>query len=138
MAASETKVHVHLTGFGKFGGVERNVTADIVRKLSSNPRFLERMKNAGVKFTSSPPVVVARAEAEETVRTITRERDKGLRHVTIHLGVHGRTRSFLLERCAWNDASFRIPDERGDQVRHGHVVSSDAVVYRLHCVDCQP
>jgi hypothetical protein len=34
----------------------------------------------------------------------------------LHFGVHGGAKTFLLEQRAYNDATFRCPDERGYMV----------------------
>lgn len=35
--------------------------------------------------------------------------------VVLHLGVNYRGKQFQIEQCAYNDATFRVPDERGYQ-----------------------
>jgi hypothetical protein len=45
----------------------------------------------------------------------------------VHLGVHSGASCFHLERCAWNDASFRYPDEAGWQPQGEAVVSCEAL-----------
>ena len=37
--------------------------------------------------------------------------------IQVHLGVHSTLRSFHLERCAYNEADFRIPDVAGRQLK---------------------
>lgn len=40
---------------------------------------------------------------------------EGCQVVFLHLGVNYRGKKFHLEKCAYNDATFRVPDERGYQ-----------------------
>lgn len=44
--------------------------------------------------------------------------------VLIHLGVHYKAKCFHLESSAYNEASFRVPDERGYQPRDECVLST--------------
>ena len=44
--------------------------------------------------------------------------------VLLHLGVHYKAKCFHLESSAYNDASFRVPDERGYQPNHECVLSA--------------
>ena len=45
--------------------------------------------------------------------------------VLIHLGVHYKAECFHLESSAYNEASFRVPDERGFRPRDECVLSTD-------------
>lgn len=42
--------------------------------------------------------------------------------VMLHLGVNYVGKKFQIEKCAYNDADFRIPDERGHQPRRSKIV----------------
>jgi pyroglutamyl-peptidase len=44
--------------------------------------------------------------------------------IFIHFGVHGRATAINLEMCAWNEASFRVADERGWTPMHEKIVES--------------
>eukprot|EP00740_Mantoniella_antarctica_P022941 CAMPEP_0198689450 /NCGR_PEP_ID=MMETSP1468-20131203/141150_1 /TAXON_ID=1461545 /ORGANISM="Mantoniella sp, Strain CCMP1436" /LENGTH=211 /DNA_ID=CAMNT_0044440485 /DNA_START=67 /DNA_END=699 /DNA_ORIENTATION=- len=50
----------------------------------------------------------------------------------IHLGVHSSLQSFHLERCAWNEADFRIPDVAGRQMRKETICTEDGGLE--HCL----
>ena len=47
--------------------------------------------------------------------------------VLLHLGVHSTAAGFRLERCAWNDASFRCADEAGWAPQGERVCEADAL-----------
>jgi len=52
--------------------------------------------------------------------------------VILHLGVNYRGTRFLIERCAFNDASFRIPDEAGYQPKNQLIIESKPLGERYH------
>lgn len=45
--------------------------------------------------------------------------------VLLHLGVDSNSTQFKLEQCAYNDATFRVPDERGYQPHCECIISVD-------------
>lgn len=45
--------------------------------------------------------------------------------VLLHLGVDSNSTQFKLEQCAYNDATFRVPDERGYQPQCECIISVD-------------
>jgi len=53
------------------------------------------------------------AAAVEGVSRLEEEAAAALCSCVVHLGVDSRSTAFRLERCAFNDATFRVPDERG-------------------------
>jgi len=46
--------------------------------------------------------------------------------VLLHLGVNYRGKHFQLEQCAFNDATFRVPDERGYQPHRECILESNS------------
>lgn len=106
-----------LTGFGKFSGVETNPTTEIVRAIEEEhwvPTVC--MDSADFKFITdvvevsttgsdlSLQALVGSDSAAHTVPTL-----------LIHLGVDGRAEQFKLESTAYNNMTFRVPDELGNQ-----------------------
>lgn len=106
-----------ITGFGPFRGVSNNPSTVLVHELKS---FLEshdeaelatRIQQCLVLETSAQDV---RAKIEEiAVQPI-----KAIVTIYLHLGVNYKGTGFQLEKCAWNDATFRVPDEQGFQPRN--------------------
>lgn len=120
-----------VTGFGPFGGVSENPTTVIVRKLQS---FLEQNQNAAATKHLAALVedcILLETSAKDVDRTCDRLQaqlfSKGVeedgRHdstdkyhgitILLHLGVAEGERAFRLEACAYNEATFRIPDQQG-------------------------
>ncbi len=101
-----------LTGFGKFNGVENNPTTALVA------HFREEL--AQQQETLLPGAVGDRYEChvlEVSVGAVDELYESA--HFDfedckfVHLGVNSRATSIALEMQAWNDKSFRVPDERG-------------------------
>mmetsp|Transcript_22663 Transcript_22663/g.22993 ORF Transcript_22663/g.22993 Transcript_22663/m.22993 type:complete len:162 (-) Transcript_22663:862-1347(-) len=134
---SKSTVFFIVTGFGSFGSVLSNPTTDIANKLcgyisskrsqinqkDSHPQVQTKVFKTSAKsveqelnqlyqdildwknFTlpiSSPTRSSFRENSDENSRKIV---------VVLHLGVHIKATKFRLERCAYNEATFRIPDE---------------------------
>jgi pyrrolidone-carboxylate peptidase len=108
------KTAVFCTGFGDFLGVKGNPTAAVVDAL---PAFLEKdlpavqasnpweLKLAETLNVSIQGCKLALAQIEEAVESESRP------CVLLHLGVAPRA-SASLEIQAWNEATFRVPDEK--------------------------
>lgn len=109
-----------LTGFGPFNGVADNPTSILVREL---PGFLSKRVNAGVvdtdvDLTSCMEALIIETSAEAVRREIGELRKKlepFQSAIVLHLGVNVDGKRFHLEQCAYNDADFRVPDEKGFQ-----------------------
>lgn len=121
-----------VTGFGPFGGVPENPTNLMVRDL---PSFLqghktgngnERPSNGSWKQKVLGKVLTWRIvetsaqgvrEALDDLETAILAANDGTEQkvFVLHMGVNINATGFQLERCAYNDATFRIPDERGYQ-----------------------
>lgn len=108
----------HVTGFGRFRGVPENPTTRIVELLPA--RLALRPLLGGARVASwtvlETSAEAARAEVDRIVREGRAEAEqRGERAVFVHLGVAGSAEGFRLERTAFNEATFRVPDERGAQ-----------------------
>lgn len=120
---SETKFVI--TGFGPFGGVPTNPTKVLVEKLQQywttlnggqgDPELSRSIINFIQLETSAEDVraVIHRLKEQLQPGNLRGSRNEAKRIVLLHLGVEVSSDGFKLERCAWNDASFRIPDEKG-------------------------
>ena len=99
-----TRVQFVLTSFGPFQGVAVNPTQ----------LLLDRFRGAGeclptvLVETSAEAALAAVDEIYNTHRPLLRDRTV----VVVHLGVNYRGKVFQIEQCAYNDAMFRIPDQK--------------------------
>lgn len=116
MHALLPRIAFHVTGFGAFGTTDRievNPSARLVETLPDS--LAQRPLPAHVRIASARVLRVAGRSAAAAVATLPcdGEEEAGDMSICVHVGVHGHTKSFLLERCAWNEASFRDADEDG-------------------------
>ena len=132
-----------ITGFGPFGGVEANPTTVIVRKLDAylrardessgnGPKLADLVKEYIILETSAQAVneTMARIQSEQSCvasdtneTAIAKDQQK---IIFLHFGV-GRALYFRLEHCAYNEATFRIPDQKGHRPTGKAIVESDPV-----------
>jgi pyroglutamyl-peptidase len=104
-----------VTGFGPFRNAQENPTTVICNHLMKhlNGTSLACRTTTRVMETSAQ---AARAELD------TLELSDSTTTVMLHLGVNYKGTQFQLEQCAYNDATFRIPDEQGYQPRNLSIV----------------
>ena len=111
---------VILTGFSKFAGVEINPTEVIVNEL------IERKKDSNISFhilnVSVNDVNLFFSSLSSSTSTISSSNSSTILEntnnspvIVIHLGVHSGARSFHLEKYGYNNMTFRVPDNLGDQ-----------------------
>ena len=115
MSTDEKEVHIVVTGFGPFGGVTNNPTTVLAQGLKD---YLDQ------RSVPLPSQSVKTLVLETSVEGVCREIDRihqetttsdSITIILLHLGVDYQGTKFHLESCAYNDATFRIPDERGFQ-----------------------
>lgn len=102
----ERKRSVFITGFGKFHGVEENPSSLLVGDLLA----------AGI-----PGVDIDGRYNEMIVLDVDvphcQSYFEGIKHqdgdIFVHIGVNGRTDVINLEKFAYNNMNFRVPDESG-------------------------
>ena len=103
-----------ITGFGPFAGVPDNPTSILVRHLQDE---LENNQNnhmyeTHVLETSAEYVREKISDIYKGLKQSSIEKSKDV-IIILHLGVNYRGKVFHLEQCAYNDATFRVADERG-------------------------
>lgn len=108
---SPQRLRLNITGFGRFHGVEDNPTSHIVNKametgglLGLDPQLLETHRMS--------VVVVDIPHCDEILQSLG---DPSTNEITIHLGVNSRAPCVHVEQFAYNNKSFRVPDECGLQ-----------------------
>ena len=124
-----------MTGFGPFRGVPDNPTSVLIRRLQEDESTLKsrHICETHILETSAEYVrekigdiygrlgrsAIANGDdagglnSNSNNSTTNNEQSKPKNVILIHLGVNYRGKYFQLEECAYNDATFRIPDERG-------------------------
>ena len=118
-----------VTGFGPFGGVETNPTTTLVNELKE---FLQQSlsvedRSLAMKISKC---IVLETSAQEVCRVLddlavewrTSPTLSDTTVVLLHLGVNERGAGFQLEQCAYNDATFRIPDQKGYQPQQESII----------------
>ena len=132
-ARRASKVKLHLTGFGKFQGVADNPTTHLipalVRELGTRAELNIEISHADVMETS---MVGVREILDSYERTVAADADSAL-HIWLHFGVHGGARSVFLEQTAVNDATFRVPDERGESPSKEPIELAEPWSCHRHC-----
>ena len=121
-------VSVHLTGFGRFQGVEDNPSCHLARGLAASA--IEALRDPRIHVASSRVVEVSMAAADAAVAEIFQcvPDDGSHTHVIlVHLGVAASAKSFHLEEQAANNCDFRCPDESGAQPR-GQCICRDSAL----------
>jgi pyroglutamyl-peptidase len=104
-----------VTGFGPFRNAQENPTTVICNRLMG---YLEDTTLASRTTTRviETSAQAARAELDAI------ELPDSTTTVLLHLGVNCKAHHFQLEQCAYNDATFRIPDEQGYQPQNVCIV----------------
>ncbi|KAL3782587.1 hypothetical protein HJC23_005290 [Cyclotella cryptica] len=123
MSTAPRKCHFVITGFGPFHGVPVNPSMLLVSRLEKEADTL--LTGMGIQITRT---LIFETSAEAVLQEIDSLYGQiigtsnprgvhmdGCHVVFLHLGVNYRGKKFHLEQCAYNDATFRVPDERGYQ-----------------------
>ncbi|OEU20109.1 peptidase C15, pyroglutamyl peptidase I-like protein [Fragilariopsis cylindrus CCMP1102] len=111
-----TKTTFIITGFGPFGTVEENPTTVIIRHVS---KTMNRLRDTTILKLKQKQ----KQDEEDDNKKNKRQRQ---RIILLHLGV-ARTTSFRLESCAYNEATFRIPDICGYQPKQELIIREDVL-----------
>lgn len=123
----EESIALVLTAFGPFGGVEENPSSILLREL---PSFLVGSCSWKTKVKNRIlNMIVIETSAEGSTEALERLSQELLREtntkvVCLHLGVNVSGTGYHLEQFAYNDASFRIPDQRGYRPNQTPIFSS--------------
>jgi len=127
-----------LTGFGKFGNITENPTTTLIRRIvtlmnendgdgGNNISMCKIIKTAASNITNDlDDIIIHTINLEESISC---QRNKHI--VFIHLGVDYKANTFKLETTAYNEASFRIPDEDGFQPKKQQIDGSLPIHERL-------
>lgn len=112
-ASSFASVSFVVTGFGPFLDAPKNPSTILVQQLKNY--LLENDKQELAAHIGQ--TLVLETSAQDARNTIDEMAKKwsSTNTIFLHLGVNYKGTGFQLEQCAYNDASFRIPDQHGYQ-----------------------
>ena len=136
------KTTMYVTGFGPFMGVEQNPTSTLCETLKRyirdgvapdvDKKILQEFDESGIELKGLKVLEVAaescRSEVPGIVEFLKGYKDKNQEAVIIHLGVASGRQSIGLECRAVNEATFRVPDQKGYQCCGEAVVANSAPV----------
>jgi pyroglutamyl-peptidase len=108
---SSTNVSFVVTGFGPFQNIKDNPTTVIAEKLTAYVKDKDLLLTTLVIETSAE---AAQQETDQLRERFHAEQKNGIT-VVLHMGVNFSGTHFQLEQWAYNEAHFRIPDEKGYQ-----------------------
>ena len=113
----EPSIRFIVTGFGPFHGVSDNPTQaivqDLVEYLKTTPSFAHLADITRTLLLETSAQAVNR-ELDQLYNELESE-SSSVTTVLLHCGVNYCGTQFQLERCAYNNATFRVPDEQGYQ-----------------------
>lgn len=124
---------IAVTGFGKFNGVPTNPTTLIVDALQA----LKESGNLPESLQSSLVFLRVVETSMEGVDQVVNDISAAFESAgagpddacfSIHFGVQAMVSRIHLEHQAYNEASFRVPDERGNTPNGVEIVASDSSI----------
>jgi len=97
---------LYVTGFGKFGDVETNPTSVVLQSLKADglPLAPEQCVKECIDVLH-----VSKNGIDEYLDTV----HMSSKNISIHFGINNKATAFALERRAYNNMNFRIPDMAG-------------------------
>lgn len=115
-----------VTGFGPFDQVRVNPTTILVTKLVEHlekvyPHLAKRIETIVIE-TSAEAVKKCIDDLEGRMKKCYSERTTV---ILLHLGVDTKGKQFAFEQCAYNEATFRVPDQRGFQPTGVSILGED-------------
>jgi pyroglutamyl-peptidase len=120
-----------VTGFGPFQDAKENPTMILASKLVEYLKAKEaEAEPSHLSLSSMTKTLVIETSADAVQQEMDALSDQiselGKHKVVVllHLGVNYRGTHFQVESCAYNEADFRIPDERGYQPRNEAIVET--------------
>lgn len=114
------KLRFVVTGFGPFDTFQVNPTELICQHLKN--RLLNSNSGIDSSFLETIVIETSAEAAREAIADIYAIQNSEHRTVVLHLGLNYRGTSYELEQFAYNNASFRVPDQRGFQPQRELIV----------------
>jgi pyroglutamyl-peptidase len=134
-AAAVLPIEFNLTGFGEFYGVKHNPTTTLMESLEAylEEHPLQPVNQALAVVNSCSVLEVSGVGSRQQLNEICRKiveasaQDANAKHprvcVLLHFGVDTSASCFHLEQQAYNEANFRVPDQRGWTPAHEPIMS---------------
>jgi len=124
--ASRKHVVFHITGFGRYAGIENNPTTILMKKLPTHLRdhplrYSAEVASFTVLETSGVGSMFGLADRLQKNKAMN-WKENDVKVVWLHFGLDASSESFALEKVAWNEADFRHPDERGWNPRNQIII----------------
>ena len=103
-----------ITGFGPFAGVPNNPTSILIQRLQEqlDNKHNKHIYKTHILETSAEYARAKLSDIYKGLKQASSEKSKDV-IIILHLGVNYCGTRFHLEQCAYNDATFRVADERG-------------------------
>jgi pyroglutamyl-peptidase len=118
LSSKPLKCRFVVTGFGPFHGVPVNPTMILVQRLEKELDTLSSTMGVNIikALILETSAEAVREKLDDIHKDICSDASLAGCHVVfLHLGVNYMGNKFQLENTAYNDATFRVPDERGYQ-----------------------
>jgi pyroglutamyl-peptidase len=113
-SAASSRVRLLLTGFSSFQGVSVNPSEQLVKE-----HLLPALRSRGLHVLATRIVQVSRRGANEALdelyALVESLPSDHADIVVVHLGVAAGNEAIELEQFAYNNCTFRVPDESGEQ-----------------------
>ncbi|KAL6531479.1 hypothetical protein OROMI_027842 [Orobanche minor] len=128
-------VTIHVTGFKKFHGVADNPTETIVNNLQNymNKRGLPKGLNLGSCTILETAGQGATSSLYQTLQSAVindSSQSDAATVIWVHFGVNSGATRFVIEQQAFNEATFRCPDEMGWKPQKVPIVPTDGAISR--------
>ena len=109
-----TSCYFIITGFGPFAGVPNNPTSILIRHLQEQ-LDTKQNKHMYATYILETSAEYVREKISDIYKGLIQSSSENSKDIIIilHLGVNYCGRRFHLEQNAFNDATFRVADERG-------------------------
>ncbi|GER46514.1 pyrrolidone-carboxylate peptidase family protein [Striga asiatica] len=129
-------VTIHVTGFKKFHGVTENPTETIVSNLEAfmNKRGLPKgliLGSCTILETAGHGALVSLYQTLQSAVSMNADMPNSGSVIWVHFGVNSGATRFALENQAFNEATFRCPDEMGWKPQKVAIVPADGGISRI-------
>jgi pyroglutamyl-peptidase len=130
--SNNQQVSFVITGFGPFGGIQENPSTILVEGLVAYLMSCG-MHDLAARISRTKIMETSVQDVRETLDGFLEESNNNTPNksstsrriiIYLHMGVNYKGTGMQLEQCAYNEATFRIPDQRGFQPQSGLVVET--------------
>jgi len=117
---------IHLTGFDQFGRIKKNPSDELVNSLW-NDLQTHPLEDSNATVQSCTVIKVSAIDALLTLQQLRQKypQPEGSHTLWLHVGVNESATELSLEKFAYNEAHFRLPDNRGWQPQHQFILQQE-------------